>query len=79
MTTGNVPDEIGAQAINNWLFNADTIDAGAWHHVMEHGIKVEGGEKLGKTIIFARNHPHALAIRAASRSSSRTTPATSWP
>ncbi len=31
---------------------------------MAHGIKVEGGEKLGKTIVFARNHPHALAIRA---------------
>ena len=60
---GNVPDEIGAQAINSWLFNTDTIDQ-VLAHVMEHGIKVEGGEKLGKTIVFARNHDHALAIRA---------------
>lgn len=60
---GNVPDEIGAQAINSWLFNAPTIDA-VLHHVMTHGIKVEGGEKLGKTIIFARNHAHAVEIRA---------------
>ena len=60
---GNVPNEIGAQAINKWLFNAPTIDA-VLHHVMSNGIKVEGGEKLGKTIIFARNHLHALAIRA---------------
>lgn len=60
--TGNVPNEIGAQAINSWLFNANTIDQ-VLGHVMEHGIKVEGGEKIGKTIIFARNHLHALAIQ----------------
>ncbi|MBX2980484.1 MAG: DEAD/DEAH box helicase family protein [Flavobacteriales bacterium] len=59
---GAVPDEIGAQAINSWLFNTHTIDQ-ALAHVMTHGIKVEGGDKLGKTIVFARNHPHALAIR----------------
>jgi len=59
---GAVPDEIGAQAINNWLFNTHTIDQ-ALAHVMTHGIKVEGGDKLGKTIVFARNHLHALAIR----------------
>jgi type I restriction enzyme R subunit len=60
---GLFPNEINAQAINGWLFNEDTIDK-VLAHVMEHGIKVEGGEKLGKTIIFARNHDHALAIRA---------------
>ncbi len=60
---GNIPNEIGAQAINSWLFNTDTIDQ-VLAHVMEHGVKVEGGEKLGKTIVFARNHEHALAIRA---------------
>jgi type I restriction enzyme R subunit len=60
---GNVPNEIGAQAINSWLFNTQTIDA-MLAHVMTNGIKVEGGEKLGKTIVFARNHLHALAIRA---------------
>ncbi|TXI77520.1 MAG: DUF4145 domain-containing protein [Flavobacteriales bacterium] len=60
---GNVPNEIGAQAINSWLFNSDTIDQ-VLHHVVANGIKVEGGEKLGKTIVFARNHDHALAIRA---------------
>jgi len=61
--TGAVPSEIGAQAINSWLFNTDTIDQ-VLHHVVTNGIKVEGGEKLGKTIVFARNHDHALAIRA---------------
>ena len=29
---------------------------------MEKGLKVEGGDKLGKTIIFARNHRHAERI-----------------
>lgn len=60
---GNFPNEINAQAINSWLFNKDTIDK-VLAHLMEHGIKVEGGEKPGKSIIFARNHDHALAIRA---------------
>ena len=30
---------------------------------MTFGIKVEGGDKVGKTIIFARNHNHALEIQ----------------
>ena len=29
---------------------------------MEHGHKVEGGDRLAKTIIFARNHEHAAFI-----------------
>lgn len=29
---------------------------------MEKGLKVEGGDRLGKTIIFARNHAHAEFI-----------------
>lgn len=29
---------------------------------MEHGLKVNGGDKLGKTIIFAKNSLHAKAI-----------------
>jgi type I restriction enzyme, R subunit len=31
-------------------------------HLMEHGHKVEGGDRLAKTIIFARNHEHAKFI-----------------
>jgi type I restriction enzyme, R subunit len=48
-------------AINNWLFNASTVDQ-ALQYLMEHGHKVEGGDRLAKTIIFARNHDHALFI-----------------
>jgi len=60
---GNVPNEIGAPAINQWLFNSDTIDK-VLAYVMANGIKVEGGEKLGKTIVFARNIDHARAIQS---------------
>lgn len=56
-----VPDEISSSAINSWLFNRDTIKL-VLETLMEKGLKVEGGDKLGKTIIFARNHRHAVEI-----------------
>ncbi|MFD2514209.1 DEAD/DEAH box helicase family protein [Pontibacter locisalis] len=59
--TGNMPDEIGAPALNKWLFNKDTVDK-VLLYLMENGLKVEGGDKLGKSIIFARSHDHALFI-----------------
>ena len=59
--TGEVPDEVNAAAINRWLFNKDTVDQALWL-LMEKGIKTEGGDRLGKTIIFARNHDHAEFI-----------------
>jgi type I restriction enzyme, R subunit len=55
------PDRVNASAINNWLFNKDTADK-VLQHLMEHGHKVEGGDRLAKTIIFARNHEHAVFI-----------------
>lgn len=57
----NINDEIGNTAINEWLFNANTIDL-VLNKLMEKGLRVEGGEKLGKTIIFAKNSRHAKAI-----------------
>lgn len=59
--SNEAPDEIGSSAINSWLFNTDTVDK-VLDHLMTNGIKVEGGDKLGKTIIFAKNHEHALFI-----------------
>ncbi len=56
-----VGETISSGAINEWLFNANTID-NVLNTVMEKGFKVEGGDKLGKTIIFAKNHRHAVAI-----------------
>jgi type I restriction enzyme, R subunit len=59
--TGELPDEVNAAAINKWLFNEDTVDQ-ALRLLMEKGLKIEGGDRLGKTIIFARNHAHAEFI-----------------
>lgn len=56
-----LPDAIDASALNAWLFNKNTVDQ-ILSYVMEHGVKIEGGDKLGKTIIFARNHKHAEFI-----------------
>lgn len=56
-----IGDDISSEAINSWLFNADTIDK-VLKELMEKGLKIEGGDKLGKTIIFAKNSLHAQAI-----------------
>ena len=50
--------EINAGAINQWLFNEDTVNK-VLMHLMENGLMVEGGDKLGKTIVFAKNTRHA--------------------
>lgn len=55
------PEGVDANAVNKWLFNEDTVDK-VLKHLMEHGQKVDGGDTLGKTIIFAKNHDHALFI-----------------
>lgn len=59
---GYVPDSVSSGAINTWLFNKDTVNK-VLAVLMEHGLKVEGGDKIGKTIIFAKNHDHAEFIR----------------
>ena len=56
-----LPATVNAAAINSWLFNTDTVDK-ALQHLMEHGHMVDGGDRLAKTIIFARNHEHATFI-----------------
>jgi type I restriction enzyme R subunit len=55
------PEKIEAAALNNWLFNADTVDK-VLEHLMTRGQKVAGGDRLGKTIIFAKNQKHAEFI-----------------
>ena len=61
--SGTVPGAVDPPAINKWLFNADTVDR-ALQHLMTHGIKVADGDRLGKTIIFAKNRAHAEFIGA---------------
>jgi type I restriction enzyme R subunit len=60
---GTVPGAVDAPAINKWLFNADTVDR-VLQHLMTNGIKVADGDRLGKTIIFAKNRAHAEFIGA---------------
>lgn len=59
--TGIIPDQINATALNDWLFNISTVDQ-ALELLMQRGLKVEGGDRLGKTIIFARRKQHAEFI-----------------
>jgi len=58
---GNLPERISSSAINTWLFNEDTIRQ-VLHIVMRDSLKIDYGEKIGKTIIFAKNHDHAEKI-----------------
>ena len=56
------PDEVDAGLLNKWLFNEDTVDR-VLETLMTEGIKVAGGDRLGKTIIFAKNQHHADFIK----------------
>lgn len=58
---GNLPESINSSAVNSWIFNEDTIKQ-VLNILMTDGIKIDYGQKLGKTIIFARNHDHAEKI-----------------
>ena len=58
---GEIPESVDAAAVNKWLFNTDTVDK-VLEHLMTHGLKVEEGDRLGKTIIFAKNSRHAQFI-----------------
>ena len=48
--------------LNKWLFNIDTVDK-VLEHLMTRGQKVAGGDRIGKTIIFAKNQAHADFIQ----------------
>ncbi|MBR3887757.1 MAG: DEAD/DEAH box helicase family protein [Clostridia bacterium] len=58
---GEVPEKIGSSALNEWVFNKDTIKQ-VLNILMTEGLKVDYGNKIGKTIIFAKNHEHAEKI-----------------
>jgi type I restriction enzyme R subunit len=55
------PGDVDANAVNKWLFNTDTVDK-VLEHLLTHGLKVAEGDRLGKTIVFAKNHDHAMFI-----------------
>lgn len=57
----NYSRDIESSEIYNYLFNQDTVDR-VLQDLMENGLRVDDGEKLGKSIIFAFNHKHAQMI-----------------
>lgn len=55
------PDFIPSNELNKFVFNEKTVDM-VLQDLMERGIKVAGGDLIGKTIIFAQNKRHAEYI-----------------
>ena len=58
---GSLPESIDSSALNQWVFNRDTIKK-MLNILMQHGQRVDCGTKIGKTIIFAKSHNHAEKI-----------------
>ncbi|MDO4281968.1 MAG: DEAD/DEAH box helicase family protein [Peptococcaceae bacterium] len=56
-----LPDFVPSNQLNRFVFNTDTVDM-VLEDLMERGIKIAGGDKIGKTIIFAQNKKHAEFI-----------------
>ncbi len=58
---GFMPDFIPSAELNKFIFNELTVDT-VLQDLMDRGIHVEGGDRIGKTIIFAQNKRHAEFI-----------------
>lgn len=58
---GAMPEFIPSTKLNKFVFNESTVDM-VLQDLMQRGIKIEGGNKIGKTIIFAQNKKHAEFI-----------------
>jgi len=55
------PQAIDSEEFNRFLFNEDTVDK-VLATLMAEGHKVAGGDRLGKTIVFAKSQAHAVFI-----------------
>ncbi|MBR5565107.1 MAG: DEAD/DEAH box helicase family protein [Roseburia sp.] len=58
---GTVPEHIEGSAFRKHIFNNDTIDK-MFSDLFANGLRIENGNKLGKTLIFAVDHKHAVSI-----------------
>lgn len=56
-----LPDFIPSAQLNKFVFNETTVDI-VLQDLMDRGIKVAGGDRIGKAIIFAQNKRHAEFI-----------------
>ena len=57
----DIPAHIDASALNTYVMNPETVDT-VLQDLHDNGIRTDGGERLGKTIIFASNQVHARYI-----------------
>ncbi|RKQ85824.1 type I restriction enzyme R subunit [Mycolicibacterium mucogenicum 261Sha1.1M5] len=58
----DIPTEVAASSVFRSLFNVDTADK-ALAELMSRGYRVAGGDRLGKTIVFAMNQRHAAFLK----------------
>lgn len=58
---GEMPEFIPPAKLNKFVFNETTADT-VLQDLMENGIRVAGGDRIGKSIIFAQNQTHAEFI-----------------
>ena len=58
---GELSDVGDSSAFNEWIFDGNTVRE-ALRILMTDGLKIDYGNKLGKTIIFAKNRSHAEKI-----------------
>jgi type I restriction enzyme R subunit len=58
---GVMPEFVPSTKMNTFIFNELTVDT-VLQDLMERGIRVAGGDCIGKTIIFAQNKRHAEFI-----------------
>lgn len=56
-----IPEFIPSAKLNRFVFNRQNVDM-VLQDLMEKGIKVGGGDRIAKTIIFAQNKRHAEFI-----------------
>ena len=59
---GTIPEKIEGKEFYSVITNRDTIRK-VLQTLMDEGLKVNNGDTLGKTIIFARDHNHAIMIQ----------------
>jgi type I restriction enzyme, R subunit len=62
--TGEIPEEdidYDVPELDRRIFNKDT-NRTVLRNLMEHGMRDETGNRPGKSIIFARNHEHAVLL-----------------
>lgn len=60
-TEESVPEEIDGAKFRKNLFNEDTIKK-MFSDLFNNGLRVNNGNKIGKTLIFAVDHNHAVKI-----------------